>query len=62
LALWAHQRPSHQPEQLRHQETQKSAVSQGAIRKKNLGASVQEGNPKREPDPSATADQYHAEA
>jgi len=58
----AHQRPSHQPEQSRHQETQKSAVSQGGIRKKNLAAFVQEGNPKREPDPSATADLYHAEA
>jgi len=57
----AHQRPSNHPEQSRHQKTQKPAVSQGAIRKKNLAALVQEGNPKCEPDPSATADLYRAE-
>ena len=62
LANWAHQRPSHQPEKSRHQETQKSAVSQGAIRKKNLAPFVQEGNPQREPDPSATGKLYYAEA
>ena len=44
-----------------HQETQKSAVSQGAIRKKNLAALVQEGNPKRER-PKGYGRSVHAEA